>query len=68
MNPEEAVRAHQEVGARHSLGLHHSFFRLSDEAFEAPAQALADARAAAGVPPDEFRVLDVGETALLGSS
>lgn len=67
MNPEEAVRAHQEVGARHSIGIHHSFFRLSDEAFEAPAHALADARAAAGVPPDEFRVLDVGESVVLSS-
>ena len=67
MNPEDAVRAHHEVGARHSIAIHHSFFRLSDEAFDAPARALADARAAAGVPPDEFRVLDVGESVVLAS-
>lgn len=66
MNPEEAVRAHQEVGARHSIAIHHTFFRLSDEAFDAPARQLADARAAAGIPPDHFRVLDVGETVVLG--
>ena len=66
MTPEEAVRAHREVGARVSIATHHSYFRLADDGFEAPARLLADARAAAGVPPDDFRVLDVGETAVLG--
>jgi N-acyl-phosphatidylethanolamine-hydrolysing phospholipase D len=66
MTPEEAVRAHREVGAKVSIATHHSYFRLADEGFESPARLLADARAAAGVPPDDFRVLDVGETAVLG--
>ena len=65
MTPEEAVRAHREVGARVSIATHHSCFRLADEGFESPARLLADARAAAGVPPDDFRVLDVGETVVL---
>ena len=65
MTPEEAVRAHREVGARVSIATHHSCFRLADEGFESPVRLLADARAAAGVPPDNFRVLDVGETAVL---
>ena len=67
MTPEEAVRAHREVGAKVSIATHHSYFRLADDGFEAPARLLADARAAAGVPPDDFRVLDVGETAVLDS-
>jgi L-ascorbate metabolism protein UlaG (beta-lactamase superfamily) len=66
MTPEEAVRAHREVGARVSIATHHSYFRLADDGFDSPARLLADARAAAGVPPEEFRLLDVGETAVLG--
>jgi L-ascorbate metabolism protein UlaG (beta-lactamase superfamily) len=67
MNPADAVRAHQDVGARHSIATHHSYFRLANDGFEAPARLLADARAAAGVPPDDFRVLDVGESVVLGA-
>ena len=55
MTPEEAVRAHREVGARVSIATHHSYFRLADDGFEAPARLLADARAAAGVPPDDVQ-------------
>jgi N-acyl-phosphatidylethanolamine-hydrolysing phospholipase D len=65
MNPGEAVQAHGEVGAKHSIATHHSYFRLADEGYEAPARLLADARAAAGIPPDDFRILDVGETVVL---
>ena len=65
MNPADAVRAHLEVGARHSIATHHSYFRLADDGFDSPAKLLADARAAAGIPPEDFRVLDVGETVVL---
>ena len=58
-------RAHREVGARVSFATHHSCFRLADEGFESPVRLPPDARAAAGVPPDDFEVLDVGETAVL---
>ena len=67
MNPADAVRAHLEVGARHSIATHHSYFRLADDGFDSPAKLLADARAAAGIPPEDFRVLDVGETVVLGT-
>ena len=66
MNPEEAVQAHREIGARVSIATHHSYFRLADDGFDSPARGLADARAAAGVPPEAFRVLDVGETVVIG--
>jgi L-ascorbate metabolism protein UlaG (beta-lactamase superfamily) len=67
MNPEEAVRAHREVGAKVSIATHHGTFPMADDGFESPSRRLADARAAAGVPPEDFRILDVGETAVLGS-
>jgi len=65
MNPDEAVRAHKDLGARTSLGMHYGVFRLTDEAFDDPVRELARARADQGVPADAFRVLDVGESLAL---
>lgn len=62
MNPEEAVRAHLELGARRSLGMHFGTFQLTDEAIDAPVLALREARAQAGVAEREFDVLAFGET------
>ena len=68
MTPEEAVRAHVDLGAKVSIATHHGVFRMADDGFDTPVRLLADARAAAGMPPEDFRVLDVGETAVLSSS
>ncbi len=65
MNPAEAVSAHGALGARHSVGTHFGTFRLTDEAIDAPAQALAAAREAAGLGEAAFRMLGFGETAVL---
>lgn len=61
MNPEEAVRAMQDCGAKAALGHHWGTFRLTDEAVDAPPEALAAARLAAGIPPELFRALRPGE-------
>jgi L-ascorbate metabolism protein UlaG (beta-lactamase superfamily) len=65
MNPAEAVRAHGDLGAGCSIAIHHQCFRLSDEGFDEPVRDLEAARQAAGITPDEFRVVDVGETVVL---
>src|SRR5918911_4949434 len=57
MNPDEAVRAHLDLGARVSLAMHFGTFRLTKEAIDAPLEALAQARLTHGVPPDAFRIL-----------
>src|SRR5579885_1062640 len=49
MNPEEAVRAHRDLRARRSLGMHFGTFQLTDEAIDAPLLALAEARAVHGI-------------------
>ncbi len=36
MNPEEAVRAHLDLGAHRSVGMHFGTFQLTDEAIHAP--------------------------------
>jgi L-ascorbate metabolism protein UlaG (beta-lactamase superfamily) len=61
MNPREAVAAFLDLGAPLALAHHHGTFQLTNEAIDAPAQALAVARAAAGIAPERFRVLKPGE-------
>jgi L-ascorbate metabolism protein UlaG (beta-lactamase superfamily) len=62
MNPDEAVRAHLALGARHSLGMHHGCFCLTDEGRDAPVQALAAARVSHAVPELSFCAPSAGET------
>lgn len=65
MNPDEAVRAHLEVGAGQSLGIHHGTFRLTDEGIDAPVRDLVIARERQGVPPSHFAAWEVGTTRLI---
>ncbi len=62
MDPAEAVTAHRALGAARSVGMHFGTFQLTDEAIDAPALGLAEAAAAAGLPPGSFETLGFGET------
>ena len=59
-NPAEAVQIHRDVGARRSIGMHWGTFQLTDEGRDTPPAALAEAVTAAGIRPDEFRVVAPG--------
>lgn len=61
MNPEEAVRVFQEVGAEQALGHHWGTFRLTNEGPGEPAEALGRALAAAEVPTERFLPLRPGQ-------
>lgn len=61
MNPDDAVRAHVDLGARRSLAIHFNTFQLTDEAIEQPVIDLAEALEAHAVPPVQFAVLKEGE-------
>ena len=61
MNPAEAVKAFVDSGAELALGHHYGTFQLTDEAIDAPVKALDEARAAAGLAPQRFRLLKPGE-------
>ena len=66
MNPEEAVQAHLALGAGRSIGMHYGTFAgLTDEAIDAPEQALAAARARHGVAEAAFTTLPFGATLVL---
>ncbi len=61
MNPAESVQALIDCGAELGLGHHYGTFQLTDEPFDAPLIALAEALHAAKIPPERFRALRPGE-------
>ena len=65
INPDEAVRAHLDLGSRLSVGMHFGTFRLTDEGIDDPVAALEESRLARGVPGDAFRALHNGLTVRL---
>ncbi len=65
MNPEEAVQAHLELQAGHSLGMHFGTFQLTSEGLDAPLRALEEARAARNVEASRFRAPRFGESVTL---
>jgi L-ascorbate metabolism protein UlaG (beta-lactamase superfamily) len=68
MNPDDAVRAHLDLGARLSIAIHFATFCLTDEPFGAPEAALAAARAVHGVEESAFRIPAFGETIVAAAS
>jgi len=61
MNPEESVKAFADCGAELALGHHHGTFQLTDEAIEAPVEALAATLAHSGIAAERFRTLKPGQ-------
>jgi L-ascorbate metabolism protein UlaG (beta-lactamase superfamily) len=62
-NPAEAVEGMRLARAQYAVGHHWGTFQLTNEAVEAPLQALSDALDAAGVEGKRFRALRAGESA-----
>ena len=62
MNPAEAVQAHLDLEAAHSIAMHFGTFQLTTEGIDEPLRALDEARRAGNVAPSSFRVLDFGES------
>jgi len=62
MNPEEAVRAHLDLEAHESIGMHFGTFQLTTEGIDEPLRALEDAMRERSVPPSRFRTLAFGES------
>jgi L-ascorbate metabolism protein UlaG (beta-lactamase superfamily) len=57
MGPEEAIRAHQELGAQTSVAIHHGTFQLADDGIDTPKNYLATLG-----KPDNFVVLANSES------
>lgn len=63
VDPADAVRVFQDLGARRAVGVHWGTFQdLCDEPLDQAPQDLARAREAAGLDEADFRVVRRGET------
>jgi len=60
MAPEEAVQAHEILGAETSIAIHHGTFQLGDESVDTPKERLG-----AYAPGDSFLVLANGQSVTL---
>ncbi len=65
VTPAEAVRIHQDLDVRQSMGIHWGTFVLTTEPFDQLPKGLATARREAGLPDDAFVVFEHGETRVL---
>jgi L-ascorbate metabolism protein UlaG (beta-lactamase superfamily) len=61
MNPVDSVQAFVDCGAALALGHHYGTFQLTDEAIDAPLNALAAALRSAAIPAERFRTLRPGQ-------
>lgn len=62
IDPREATVVHKEVGAKKSVGMHWGAFKLTQEPLDEPPRLLVRERDAAGIPPEEFSAMKIGET------
>jgi L-ascorbate metabolism protein UlaG (beta-lactamase superfamily) len=66
MNPEEAVRAYQELGGRGAfVAMHWGTFRLTDEDPLEPPVRTRQAWSGAGLPPGDLHILPHGGTLIV---
>ena len=61
ISPEEAVKAHRELGARRSMAIHFGTFALGDDGVHQPVMNLRSAKREAGLTEEDFWVLEEGE-------
>ena len=62
VNPQESVQIFQDLGCQRAMAVHWGTFQLTDEALDEPPRELTKARQAAGLAPQDFVVLAIGET------
>ncbi len=60
INPEEAVKLHQQLNIKHSIAIHHATFQLTAEAIDAPFHDLQQALKKANLSSANFTVPEFG--------
>ena len=63
MGPDEAVRAHSDLGSQVSVAIHHGTFQLTDEALDTPPEELRSCLSKMELDPKCFQSLRNGEFA-----
>jgi L-ascorbate metabolism protein UlaG (beta-lactamase superfamily) len=61
MSPEEAAKAHLDIGSEQSVAYHFDTFQLADEAYGQAPKDLAEALEKYKIPKEKFWVLGMGE-------
>ncbi|KAI1311944.1 hypothetical protein EDD11_003224 [Mortierella claussenii] len=64
-SPEDAVRLHEDIGSKRSVGMHWGTWVLTDEDVTEPPRRLQAAMTKRGHNPDTFSVLQIGETLVI---
>ncbi|GGC09614.1 hypothetical protein GCM10007205_18450 [Oxalicibacterium flavum] len=67
-DPADAIRIHQTIRAKRSIGIHWGSFEMADESLDEPPRLLAEERKKAGLTEQDFAALQHGETLHLSSS
>jgi len=62
MSPDEALRAHEVLGAEASVGIHFGTFRLADDGQDEAPERIVTLLREGKQPPPQFWVLGVGES------
>lgn len=62
IDPIEAVKMHQELGARVSIPMHYGTFRQAEDGYEQPLVDLKSALEKAGLPESTFAIIKEGES------
>ena len=62
MNPEQAVQAFVDLGARKFVAMHWGTFKLTDEPLDEPPRRLREEWARRGLPQEALRIPAIGET------
>jgi L-ascorbate metabolism protein UlaG (beta-lactamase superfamily) len=66
VDPEEALQAFEDLGARTFVAMHWGTFKQSDEPLDEPPVRLEAERARKSIAVDRVRVLAIGETIDVG--
>ena len=62
VNPEQALQAFEDLGARTFVAMHWGTFKQTDEPLDEPPRRVEAERLRRGLPPERVRVLAIGET------
>ncbi len=62
MNPADAVQSFLDLNPKQAIGMHFGTFQLTDEPMHEPLEFLERELADKGIPAEQFRTLDFGET------
>lgn len=65
VNVEEALKIHDDLRAKRSLGIHWGTFELSDEALDDPPREVARLQAVGQTTAEEFFTMAIGETRMI---